>query len=1043
MPTLSAPDLAALRSGQPHIRRWLSAAPRASVYTATVSAVLTDSDTGGIHAITFSGGSGSLTDALPGFTLDIGTTAGARDVGALRLRKAPIAGTFYVGETAPGAVHVQPGHHLTVRRERRPWRVLPRIVGTDSGVGYPDSFTHYADYDLAYAAHNSAIQPQANIAADAAGNPVRPAGWTDAGQTYRTLALYAGGSLALAAGASIASYAWNVGDGTITVGTAASVGITVQFPAASVFRYVALTVTDTNGTTHTRHLPIWVHSAAHPPLSAFEIVRDARTAAGRALTLDLFGADDSLSAAAFPAGTTLCCWEESAFGAAAAAPASVVGAALGWALEDAETLRVGGRSRLRVEIGGVGAWLDRFAASPQTLRDTGAAPAAWDELAPLTADRAAHYALRRWSGALDLANFYPSGAGDRAESLTLDGATVWEQAANAAASGCCGVLGCDSLGNLWLRRDFNHLDAADRAARPTVLTLTAADWTDADGLEIDGQPAERVGIVEGTGIAWDGASAPIRAASIAPGRVGGSGSGRARLPAQILPPETAQEALNALTGHRRAALNNPRPAIRLTLVHPLDCLEPAWNEPVALTWANGSLRSTTLTALKCLVTRIEVEHSSAPDQPPKRIAWTLAAETSGAPGADAPIRATPTTERPPRPLPPPRRPRRPGRLDPVGQKIAVFGTDNKRYVTTHFQAARPTWTAVTLSSLPNWGGGTLVDFAVDAYSPLYLGTGTTVDGWILSSTHVQRITDIFGTPALGTAHALIFSTPAPTTSACLGFERGVQNWGIVAQHYNGPGGGLAVAHTTDGATWTNVLVNNHYEGNYFNNGNNWTPGLQLSPHIPGRAYTSAMLTAGGLGGGGFTGLVTTNYGASWSPLSAATCKIDGTLFNAGALVVPYQDTTMTTAYYGRKLITGAAVTGLLMRARGGTAVDVSPVYAGKAYGIGWGIGIHNRQVAIADSDRNTALLCGFHRTSTAVSTYGVFLSRDGGDSWTELIAPSTSVPYRAAYIAGSDASAFYLLGVNGAVAQSTDGRRFANKKGNLSTTATLVGLCGG
>lgn len=50
--------------------------------------------------------------------------------------------------------------------------------------------------------------------------------------------------------------AWDVKDGTITVGTAASERITATFPPG--FRWVDLTVTDSNGATHTKHIPVFV-----------------------------------------------------------------------------------------------------------------------------------------------------------------------------------------------------------------------------------------------------------------------------------------------------------------------------------------------------------------------------------------------------------------------------------------------------------------------------------------------------------------------------------------------------------------------------------------------------------------------------------------------------------------------------------------------------------------------------------------------------------------------------------------------------------------
>jgi hypothetical protein len=71
------------------------------------------------------------------------------------------------------------------------------------------------------------------------------------------ITLDAGNSIPMAEGATITTYAWDVEDGTITVGTSSSPSITATFPLG--FRYVHLTVTDSNGKTHTTHVPVLVY----------------------------------------------------------------------------------------------------------------------------------------------------------------------------------------------------------------------------------------------------------------------------------------------------------------------------------------------------------------------------------------------------------------------------------------------------------------------------------------------------------------------------------------------------------------------------------------------------------------------------------------------------------------------------------------------------------------------------------------------------------------------------------------------------------------
>lgn len=69
--------------------------------------------------------------------------------------------------------------------------------------------------------------------------------------------------VAMASGSAISSYLWDVGDGTITIGTSASKDITVSFPtyssgATSGWRQVSFTATDDNAQTTTIHFQVFV-----------------------------------------------------------------------------------------------------------------------------------------------------------------------------------------------------------------------------------------------------------------------------------------------------------------------------------------------------------------------------------------------------------------------------------------------------------------------------------------------------------------------------------------------------------------------------------------------------------------------------------------------------------------------------------------------------------------------------------------------------------------------------------------------------------------
>jgi hypothetical protein len=991
MPTINPIDLAVLRTYPQTVRRYLSIAARESVYTARVSGVTFDTASGAIIELAFTSGAGMLGEVKAGYTLDVGTTAGARDVGMLRLRKAPTAGVFYVAETAPGECNVQADHYLTVRREYRPWRVAPRLVQTD------DTATEYLDYDRAYSGET--IPPHANITGAA------PAGFADPGQTYRTVTLDSSGSVAL--GAAIAGRLWEVDDGTIISGTATSTAITVRFPAATVFRYISLTVTDSNGAAHTRHYPVWVHT--QPPLTAFEVTRDER-ADGRTMAFELFGGDGEADESILPAGALVCYWEQAEFGASPA-PSAYINTFLGWAVRDSALLKLDG-GRYRLEVAGAAWWLDHFDGVVQTLANA-PEPDRWTAMAGLTIDRAVQFILRAYTTLGALINFYPSGMEDEAASLTLGRGSMWSQIVALAGRGAAATA-CDSTGGLWLRRHLAYLDADARAGRATILHLLPDDWTDAAGLLVPSEHTERVGRVEATGTDPAG----TRYASRSPGLVTGTAEGAASLPPQVLPASRAQEALNALAGHHYARLNNPRGEITLRLLGNMDVIEPAWGEVVTLTWAASSVRGLTLNAARFLVQQVSIEHHNGFGKAPKAITLTLEGETSGTPGAAVEILADQVT-RPETPrFPNPRqRPVQPG-IGAGAARIAAFNTDGHVYITQNFTSSSPVWTRYPLGL-----SGTLTDFVPDPFSPRYLGTGAAVDGWIMTTTRVYRISDIFGARTITLQHT--FASAGSDTLCRIETERGAPNFAAAVRGVIGVGTFLNV--TTDGLTWSADIPVSGPPGAF------GAAGLYVSARTPGK-----LLVSENFGSGIAEAKRSLDYGAT---LSASVSPNFSSRASPYALHVPF-DSEETTAYFGWL---DSTIT-RLYRADSTTQTDISPVDGG-SFGAQF-----SRAVDTCPINSNRLVLAGRRNGIGGGDLMRVYITREaraGSPVWSAVPGTDSSAAgtnYNGVRCAGDNPDTFYLFG-NGVIAYSADfGASIRDKRGNITSMGTVgrfVNLCGG
>jgi hypothetical protein len=1005
MPAISSGEAAVLRQFPQTVRRYLSIAPREAIFAAQVGgAIQRDAVSNNVVAIPYTSvTTGAYTDVISGMTLDIGATAGGAEVGKVRVRSANAA-QILIGESA---LPITAGHYLTVRREFRPWQVKPRRFETLVDAAYPTSFTEYHDYDLVYTNENSAIPPKANITAGGYALP-KLAGMTDAGQTYRTLTLSGVNSITLAPSVALTAWVWNIGDGILVSGTLSSVQITARFPVG--FRYVTLTVTDANGASSLMRLPIWVHDADHMPITEFVVTRDeSRMNSGREMRFEVFGAAD---AGVIPEGSAICYWEEAEF-EDDPAPSVYRGQFLGWAARDATLFKLH-RSRYSLDVAGAAGWLDRIGSFTQTLIDPGRTPAQWHEMQHLTLDRAAHYALRAYSNLLSLVNFYTSVEDDEAQTINLSKRSLWGQITE-LVRGYSGVAGCDTLGGIWLRKHHSYYSAMEQAAFTPVITLSNADWTDAQGLLLPEEKSTAVGVVEATGSLFSGGvTVALASKAYADG-----GVGRATMPFQVV---SSQDQLNALTGRHLAWLNNPRKSVTLRLLGNLDAVEPAWNEPIAITDAGENVRGLALNDARFLLTRVTTEHSNEPGKPPKVVTWTLEAVTSGESGItlDVPGKVT-------APPPPPRSTRgrrvRPLLLSPGTGTIAAPNDDGYVYVTLNFSAVKPKWTRYPISGMT----GTLQDFVPDPFSPLYLGTGTQVNGWLVTTTEIGRLADIFGaSPTYTVQHTFASTVGAYDGQRVIETERSIQNFVVVVTYY--PTLGTKAIVTNDGVNWgSETTLSSFHLDSYL------SPGLAVSGKAPTVAYTAAQNVAGNFTGYKYSG-------GSWTSFSIP--DVSGTRL-PGWIHIPWHDNDDSLVFYGASVPDGAS--DRVYRAQGGVRTDITPTVSGNRYTCRF-----PRSVDTPAVNSRRVVLCGLNDPSGGTNRGAVLVSKDRGDSWTAVQGPVASAvaDYLSVRCAGDDEDVFYVFGPFGQIAYSADfgATKLQSKRGNLSDFSGInrfVNLCGG
>jgi hypothetical protein len=183
---------------------------------------------------------GAFTDAKFGLTVLFGSTEGASDLGRQRIRATTSATTLKIGWSSRGVrdgeVNLADDAYITVIDDYRAWAKIPRI--TNDG-------TLYKDYNIT-AGIGILSPPVAN-------GGVGILDFFDPITEVITKDFDGTSSFTTSPGATITTYAWDFADGT-PASSAASTVAGVTFPPG--FRWVTLTVTDSNARQHAHYIPV-------------------------------------------------------------------------------------------------------------------------------------------------------------------------------------------------------------------------------------------------------------------------------------------------------------------------------------------------------------------------------------------------------------------------------------------------------------------------------------------------------------------------------------------------------------------------------------------------------------------------------------------------------------------------------------------------------------------------------------------------------------------------------------------------------------------
>ncbi|MEM4406008.1 MAG: hypothetical protein QXS68_03090 [Candidatus Methanomethylicaceae archaeon] len=504
-------------------------------------------DTYPTKAIKYKSGVGDYTDIVPGQTIRISDSSG-NIKGFCRVRKEATATRIPIGQVSAGELTFNNNDQIAVLDDFRLWAKIPQID--------PDG-TMRKDFEV-YTDQTDAIPPVC-VAGPHRIKLVNP----DTDTATFSFDLWE--SYALAQGATISSFSANLKDCTVVSGSVASGIFTISAPRGT--RWIFISVTDSNGKTHTRRvfvaavreedcIPVLLSTmdgdetgwtaTFEIPVSSPEITEGALAFLFLESTPSPVGQYDDCSHIVF----------------------------VGWVSQVTERVSTTFSSqiptdRLEVTIENASRILDRLGAYDQTVKHK-TTPTKWTHLKGLNTKRMLHYLLNWHSTALDVCDFEQPNWSYRAVRLDVERGSLLEQCkfvANAGGAGFC----ADKQSRLYARLKPYLLLEPDRSdLTPNILTLTDADWYDQVNIRI--RHGDRLAWLRSSAIV--ASNTEIKAVmAIAPGPSPAQGNIEEQFDRMLV---SSQSELNTRTGQEFAKRNSEYGDFEFQILNNPLVVDPAW-----------------------------------------------------------------------------------------------------------------------------------------------------------------------------------------------------------------------------------------------------------------------------------------------------------------------------------------------------------------------------------------------------------------------------------------------------------------------------------
>lgn len=446
---------------------------------------------------------GAFADILPGMTCWVGSTAGAYDLGKVRMRKEADATHIYPGENAD--VKWADNVYLTVVDEFGIWAKYPRLLADGS---------LFMDYDIEYDAQHSDFAPVVVMGSDAVL-------WLTGADV--SIQFDASDSWCFSSGDK--SYLWTINNGGVVADDDTATP-TFTMDAAGVYR-VSCTVT-VGGVSSTSYRYIFVFDDANQPISShpgdnnygFNLAGNPNAdheRGGWEFDVTLFKSSADIASVREDAKVILFSvdWYGATQTSIGAQPGRENIRCVGWIASESIVMNpVEGSVTFAVK--GPHYFINALASFIDGIESNAATPTTWTSIQGLTVDKAVWHLLTWRSTVASVLDFYRSSDEHGAKALqTAQGGLLSQIRANAES--VFATPRFDLYGRLFLEVESQMVTPDDRGDFPTVFEITKKDWQNAIHITRTTTPKESR--VELSGVYYADGVNPLAYFSLAGGHV--------------------------------------------------------------------------------------------------------------------------------------------------------------------------------------------------------------------------------------------------------------------------------------------------------------------------------------------------------------------------------------------------------------------------------------------------------------------------------------------------------------------------------------------